>query len=159
MNQHALVSWWEQRRARWSAPGHFLPLAKGKPVLILWEDKGDEEVLAAWQTYLGEQGHPVRVFRYDKKSAEDGTWLQTKTMHEARGKLATFGKPHLVVNTLPSRGLPAMLLQSIHLNGVVVVGGGNEGSGSVFVWQGQPQDVAGAYLWITQLNTHDPISI
>ena len=153
------MAWWERLQARWSVPGHFIPLAKGKPVLLLWEDRGDEDALEAWQSYLKAQGHPVKVFRYGKRSAEDGTWLTAKTIDEARGKLATFGKPHLIVNALPERGFPAMLLKDIPLQGVALIGGEASGSGSVFVWQGHAHDVAGAYLWITQLNTHDPISI
>lgn len=150
-----LKYWFKLLSVLWHPPVRFNTLAPGADVLVLWQ--GSEQEGLAWKGYLEGAGHPVVAMQWDDRGKPvDFVPEQWQVVQQ---KWAALQQPLLISNFRPSKGLAALLLQGVDLSGWVLVGQAAHGSASTFVWAGPPDEPAEPYLWITQLNQHEIISI
>jgi hypothetical protein len=150
-----LKYWFKLLSIRWQPPGHFNTLAPGGDVLVLWQ--GREQEGLAWKGYLEAAGHKVVSMQWDDRGKPVA--FMPDQWEDVQQTWAALQQPLLISNFRPSKGLAALLLQSIALSGWVLVGQAEQGAASTFVWAGPPDEPAEPYLWITQLNQHETISI
>jgi hypothetical protein len=122
---------------------------------VFWQ--GKEELGFIWKSYLETAGHLVDMVQWDDQGKPNA--LMPSQVAEWQARLVQLKQPLLVSNFKPAKGLPALLLQDVQLSGWLLVSPSEDAAPSTFVWAGKPEEPAEPYLWITQINHHEIISI